>query len=155
MSLIALPVVDKQYWILKENDRKVGNVEACAGGYQVKINNQVAQFKTIKLAARTANIEFEPANKIVKPKTNVTHVYDYPVAGRVYNPIWNVAQQLPVYTKTAKSKSWFAAGWYNVRKGRNWRTVLAPKLIVLQRYAYRGPYYSEHEAHDSSPTKVC
>ena len=155
MSLIALPVVDKQYWILKENDRKVGNVEACAGGYQVKINNQVAQFKTIKLAARTANIEFEPATKIAKPKTNVTHVYDYPVAGRVYNPIWNVSQQLPVYTKTAKSKSWFAAGWYNVRKGRNWKTVLAPKLIVLQRYAYQGPYYSEQEARDSSSTKVC
>ena len=153
--LIAKPVIDKQFWILKENDRKVGNVEACAGGYQVKINNQVAQFKTIKLAARTANIEFEPATKTVKPKATVTHIYDYPVAGRVYTPIWNVAQQLPVYTKTAKSKSWFAAGWYNVRKGRHWRTVLAPKLIVLQRYAYQGPYYSEQQAHDSSPTKVC
>lgn len=153
--LIAKPVIDKQFWILKENDRKVGNIEACAGGYQVKINNQVAQFKTIKLAARTANIEFEPATKIVKPKATVTHIYDYPVAGRVYTPIWNVAQQLPVYTKTAKSKSWFAAGWYNVRKGRHWRTVLAPKLIVLQRYAYQGPYYSEQQAHDSSPTKVC
>ena len=148
MTIVAKPVVDKQFWILQENNQKVGNIEACAGGYQVKINNQVAQFKTIKLAARTANIVFEPANKIIKPKTNVTHVYNYPVAGRVCNPIWNVAQQLPVYTKTAKSKSWFAAGWYSVRKGRNWRTVLAPKLIVLQRYAYQGPFYSEKDAHD-------
>ena len=43
MTLIALPVIDKQYWILKDNDRKVGNVEACADGYQVKINDQIAQ----------------------------------------------------------------------------------------------------------------
>ena len=155
MTLIALPVVDKQYWILKENDRKVGNVEACAGGYQVKINNQIAQFKTIKLAARDANIVFEPAIKITRPKTTVDHVHGYPVSGRVYNPIWNVAQQLPVYTKTNKSKSWFAAGWYNVRKGRTWKTVLAPKLIVLQRYAYQGPYYTEQEANDNSSTKIC
>jgi hypothetical protein len=146
MTLIALPVVDKQYWILKENDRKVGNVEACNGGYQVKINHQVAQFKTIKLAARTANIEFEPAPKIVKPKINIDQIYGYAVAGRVYNPVWNVAQQLPVYTKTSKSKSWFAAGWYNVKKGRHWRAMLAPKLITLQRYPYQGPFYTQEEA---------
>jgi hypothetical protein len=153
--IIAKPVIDKQFWILQENDRKVGNIEACAGGYQVKINNQIAQFKTIKLAARDANIVFEPAIKITRPKTTVDHVHGYPVTGRVYNPIWNVAQQLPVYTKTTKSKSWFAAGWYNVRKGRTWRTILAPKLIVLQRYAYQGPYYAEQEANDNSSTKIC
>jgi hypothetical protein len=149
MSLIALPVVDKQYWILKENDRKVGNVEACAGGYQVKINNQVVQFKTIKLAARNANIEFEPAPKIVKPKTNIDQIYGYTVTGRVYNPMWNVAQQLPVYTKTIKSKSWFAAGWYNVKKGRKWKAILAPKLITLQRYPYQGPFYTQEEVNNN------
>jgi hypothetical protein len=146
MSLIALPVVDKQYWILKENDRKVGNIEAYAGGYQVKINNQVVQFKTIKLAARDANIEFKSVPKIVKLKTNIDQIYGYAVAGRVYNPMWNVTQQLPVYTKTSKSKSWFAAGWYNVKKGRKWKAVLAPKLITLQRYPYQGPFYTQEEA---------
>ena len=29
--IIAKPVIDKQFWILKDGDRKVGNVEACAG----------------------------------------------------------------------------------------------------------------------------
>jgi len=145
MTLIAKPVIDKQFWILQENDRKVGNVEACAGGYQVKINNQVAQFKTIKLAARNANIEFETAPKIVKPKTNIDQIYGYPVTGRVYNPMWNVVQQLPVYTKTNKSKSWFAAGWYNIKKGRKWKAVLSPKLITLQRYPYQGPFYTQEE----------
>ena len=150
MTLIAKPVIDKQFWILQKDNQKVGNIEACAGGYQVKINNQISTFKTIKLAARTVNIEFEPVLKITKPKTILDRVHGYPVSGRVYNPMWDVSQQLPVYTKTAKSKSWFAAGWYNVRKGRNWKAVLAPKLIVLQRYAYQGPYYSEQEVYDNS-----
>jgi hypothetical protein len=149
--LIAKPVIDKQFWILQEDDRKVGNVEACAGGYQVKINNQIAQFKTIQMAARQVNIQFESPVKRSRPRVTVDHVHGYPVTGRAHNPMWDVPQQLPVYTKTAKSKSWFAAGWYNVRRGRNWRTVQAPKLIVLQRYPYQGPYYNEQEACDHQP----
>ena len=146
--IVAKPVIDKQFWILQKDNKKVGNIEARDGGYQVKINNQITQFKTIKLAARTVNIEFEPAVKIIKPKTTVDHVHGYPVAGRVYNPMWNVSQHLPVYTKTHKSKSWFSAGWYNVKKGRHWRTVLAPKLIVLQRYPYQGPFHTKDGAND-------
>jgi 1,4-dihydroxy-2-naphthoyl-CoA synthase len=148
MTLIAKPVIDKQFWILQKDNQKVGNIEACAGGYQVKINDQIAQFKTIKLAARTVNIEFEPAVKVTRPKTTMDHVHGYPVGGRVYNPMWDVQQQLPVYTKTNKSKSWFAAGWFNIKKGRAWRTVQGPKLIVLQRYPYQGPFYTKHEAED-------
>ena len=152
--LVAKPVIDKQFWILQENNRKVGNVEACAGGYQVKINNQIAQFKTIRMAAQRANIEFEPAVKIAKPKAAATQVHGYPVHGRVHNPMWDVTQQLPVYTKTAKSKSWFAAGWYRVRRGRSWSTILSPKLIMLQRYTHAGPFHSETQANDHTPTEV-
>ena len=152
--LVAKPVIDKQFWILQENNRKVGNVEACAGGYQVKINNQIAQFKTIRMAAQRANIEFEPAVKLSKPKVTMDQVHGYPISGRVYNPMWDVTQQLPVYTKTAKSKSWFAAGWYLVRRGRTWTTMLSPKLIVLQRYAYAGPFLTQQQADDHAHTEV-
>jgi hypothetical protein len=146
MTLIALPVVDKQYWILKENDRKVGNVEACAGGYQVKINNQIAQFKTIKMAAQRVNIQFEPSPKRLKSTKPKNLVHGYPVAGRMYNPMWDIPQRLPIYTKTAKSKSWFSAGWYRVKKGRTWQVLQSPKLIMLQRYPYHGPYHTKEQA---------
>jgi hypothetical protein len=148
MTLVAKPIIDKQFWILQDGNQKVGNVEACAGGYQVKIRNQITQFKSIKIAAKQVNIKFEEPIRRTRTDSAEKHVHGYPVAGRVYNPMWDVSQQLPVYTKTSKSKSWFAAGWYNVRKGRHWNTVQSPKLIVLQRYAYQGPYYNEQEAHD-------
>lgn len=141
MTLIAKPVIDKQFWILQDGNQKVGNIEACAGGYQVKINNQVAQYKTIRMVAQKIKIEFVSPVKPSRPST--TNVHGYPVQGRVYNPTWDVKHQLPIYTKTAKSKSWYVAGWYRVRRGRNWITVLAPKLIVLQRYPYQGPFYTE------------
>lgn len=141
--LVAKVVADKQFWILQEDDRKVGNIEACNGGYQVRINNQVKQFKTIKLAARESNIVF--AKEAVASKPDNTHVHGYPVVGRCYNPVWDVVHHLPIYTKTSKSKSWFAAGWYSIKRGRNWKIMQDPKLIALQRYPYQGPFKTKQE----------
>jgi len=145
MTLIAKPVVDKQYWILKHNDKKVGNVQACDGGYQVKINNQVEQFKSIKMVEKRVQIQFEHAIKSAVKTVKSQQVYGYPASGRVHNGLWNVQNKLPIYTKTLKSKSWYAAGWYLVKKGRTWRTVQDPKLILLQRYEYLGPFHSKEE----------
>ena len=141
--LVAKVVADKQFWILQEDDRKVGNIEAWNGGYQVRINNQVKQFKTIKLAAKESNIVFAQEETASKPDNTVVH--GYPVAGRCYNPVWDVVHHLPIYTKTAKSKSWFAAGWYSIKRGRNWKIIQDPKLIALQRYPYQGPFKNKEQ----------
>ena len=156
MTLIAKPVIDKQFWILQDGNQKVGNIEACAGGYQVKIRNQVAQFKTIRMAAQRVNIEFESVFKSKDKKVTTDEVHGYPATGRIYNPMWDVKMKLPVYTKTKKSKSWFAAGWYKVKKGRTWTITQDPKLIVLQRYPYQGPFYSKQEAdNEHAFAKIC
>ena len=141
--LVAKTVADKQFWILQKDNRKVGNIEAWDGGFQVRIDNQVKQFKTIKLAAREENIVFESETKSSKPSTSDVH--GFPVVSKCYNPVWDVAHRLPLYTKTRKSKSWFAAGWYSIKRGRNWKIVQDPKLIALQRYPYQGPFRTKQE----------
>jgi hypothetical protein len=145
MTLIAKPVIDKQFWILQEDNRKVGNVEARNGGYQVRINNEITQFKTIKMLEKRVQIRFESLPGARSRAVKTQQVYGYPASGRVHNGLWNVQDKLPIYTKTAKSKSWYAAGWYLVKKGRNWRAVQDPKLILLQRYEYQGPFHSREE----------
>lgn len=143
--IIAKPIVEKRFWILQKDDQKIGNVEACDGGFQVRINNRVALFKTIKMVERTNGIHFETQIKS-KPKKAPNMVHGYPAAGRVFNPVWDVTKHLPLYTKNTKSKSWFAAGWYAVKRGRNWKIVQDPKLITLDRYAYHGPFHSPEAA---------
>jgi len=154
MTIVAKPVIDKQFWILQEDNRKIGNVEACQDGYQVRINNQVAQFKTIRMLQQRVNIKFEHIPKTSKARPG-HEVHGYPTAGRAHNGIWNVPSKLPLFTKTVKSKSWYAAGWYAVRQGRHWETVQDPKLIVLQRYPYHGPFLTKEIADEHTPTKVC
>jgi hypothetical protein len=142
--IIAKPVIANQYWILHQDNQKVGNIEACDGGYQVKINNSISQYRTIDMAAQRAQIEFVPADATADHKPNLVH--GYPAAGRVHNAVWNIPLKLPLFTRSTKSKSWFAAGWYAVYRNRTWRVVQDPKLIALQRYKYRGPFQSEQQA---------
>jgi hypothetical protein len=149
--LVAKPVIDKQFWILQDGQEKVGNIEACAGGYQVKIHNQVAQFKTIRMAAQRVNIQFETQLRSSTQKPVSNQVYGYSAESKIHNPMWDVQMKLPVYTKTNKSKSWFAAGWYWIKKGKVWTQTQCPKLIVLQRYVYTGPYHSKEQADEHAP----
>ena len=145
--ILAKPVVDKQYWILKQDDRKVGNIVAGPDGYQITIRNKTASYKTIPTLSRSEQVEFEKLAKQSRPKQTQVHGYD--VDGRVYNPIWDVKHRLPLFTRDTKSKSWYAAGWYVVKQHRSWKQVQNPKLITLQRYAYQGPFHSKEEANAS------
>lgn len=140
----AKPVVDNKYWILKKDDQKIGNIQAVNDGYQITIENKVGVYKTIPMLRKRENVEFEPAEKVTKPVADLVHGYS--TGCRTHNPIWNVKHKLPLFTKNNKSKSWFAAGWYMVKQHRNWKPIHNPKLIVLERYKYQGPFHSKEQA---------
>ena len=147
--IVAKPVIDKQFWILKQDNQKIGNIQATAdGSYEVKILDHVNVYKTIPMVRRAVGIEFEPAEKTSKPESGQVH--GYPTGCRVHNAMWDVKHRLPLFTKTAKSKSWFAAGWYRVKQHRNWKVMHNPKLILLERYPYQGPFYTKENASDQS-----
>jgi hypothetical protein len=142
----AKPVIPNRYWILKQDNRKVGQIEADDSGVTVKIQNRVAGYKTIRMASREANIEF---TKLSSSKPAANQVHGFEVTGRVYNPVWDVKHRLPLFTRDTKSKSWYAAGWYMVKQHRAWKAVQNPKLITLQRYQYQGPFHTQQQAEDT------
>jgi len=144
----AKPIVDKKYWILKQHDRKVGVVEAEADGFTVRINDQIGKFKTIPMVRKLVNIEFAPPEKITKPALDQVHGFE--TGCRAFNPMWDVKHRLPLFTKENKSKSWYAAGWYAVKQHRAWKLLRNPKLIVLERYQYQGPFHTQEAARDKS-----
>lgn len=144
----AKPIVDKKYWILKQDDRKIGVVEAEGDGYTVRINDQIGKFKTIPMVRKKVNIEFVPPEKTTKPVPDQVHGFE--TGCRAFNPMWDVKHRLPLFTKENKSKSWYAAGWYAVKQHRSWKLLRNPKLIVLERYQYQGPFHTQEAARDKS-----
>jgi len=147
MTIVAKPVIDKQYWILKKDDQKVGELEADGSGYTMRIANQIQRFKTIPMVRKTVDIAFAPAEKATPSKPR--QVYGYDTGYRAYNPMWDLKHKLPLFTKEKKSKSWYAAGWYAVKQHRSWKFIQSPKLILLERYQYRGPFHDQDSAQNS------
>jgi hypothetical protein len=144
MVITAKPVIENRYWILRQGDEKIGNIEATDSGFQVKVQDSVQQFKTIRMVRQRMKVEFE---KIAAAHRDDPHsVYGFPAGCRAYNAMYQVQNGLPLFTKSAKSKSWYAAGWYQIWQARRWTTVQSPKLITLQRYRYRGPFHSREQA---------
>ena len=42
--IIAKPVVPDRFWILKQDDEKIGNIQATANGFTVQILDQVENY---------------------------------------------------------------------------------------------------------------
>ena len=144
--IVAKPVIPNQYWILRQDDQKVGNIEADPqGGFQVKIRDQIEKFKTIHTIKKKVDISFEPQYRKSTTQTD-NSVHGFPTTHKPYNAVYDVKHHVPLWTQEPRSKSWYAAGWYKVKQGRNWTVVNCPKLIAIQRYRYQGPYMTQHEA---------
>lgn len=143
--IVAKPVVPDQYWILQENNQKIGNIEANPDGFAVRINNDITNYKTLSMIQERISVDFQLVEKkLVEAPEFQVHGFD--TVEKPYNPVLDIKHQLPLYTCEPRSRSWYAAGWYRVRQGRNWDVVQCPKLILLQRYRYQGPFKTKQEA---------
>ena len=147
--IVAKPVIPDQYWILRDGDVKIGNIQAEPGGFAVKIHDHVQRYKNIPTIKRKVAIDFQKAPQRAQPKDPHNEIYGYPTTHRPFNAIYDVRHQVPLWTRESRSKSWLAAGWYRVRQGRAWTVVECPKLIMLERYQFQGPYRTQQEALES------
>jgi hypothetical protein len=143
-TLIAKPVVKNQFWIVTDGNEKVGNVLADGSGFEVKLNGSKSHYKNTKAIERITNIHFENVGKF-KTKEDSPFT-EYPTTSKVYNSILDVKRKLHLFTKTAKSKCYHAAGWFNITQGSEQKAIFCPKYIFIQRYEYTGPYKTKDEA---------
>jgi hypothetical protein len=144
----AKAVVPNQFWILRKDNQKIGNIEVAPGGYLVNLNGTTTKVKTLQTLTRQVDIDFKTIP--VKKATIVTNqVHGYPTTSKPYNAIFDVKHQLPLWTRDARSKSWQAAGWYKIQQHRSWHVAECPKLIMLERYAFKGPFFTKEEAESS------
>lgn len=145
-ELIAKTIVKDQFWIVTDGDKKVGNISANNAGYGVELNGTKLQFKNTADIKKSAKIRFEP---IKSNNTKVNMPYpEYPTTARTYNSIFDVKRGLHLYTKTAKSKCYHAAGWFVLDQNGIKQVAFCPKYIFVQRYPYEGPFKTENEANN-------
>jgi len=143
-NLIAKPIIKDQYWVITDGNQKVGNLVAEGSGVQLILNGKATRFdSTTELKSKT-RIQFQTL------KTNRTKIElpfaHYPTTSKVHNSILDVKRKLHLFTKTPKSKCYYAAGWFAVNQNGTYEKVFCPKYIFIQRYSYHGPFKTETEA---------
>lgn len=137
----ATPVISDKFWILKEKDKKIGELTADSdGSYSLRINGKVHFLgQNIEKISKSNNLEFDNLNTQVISTHSKNSVYGFPADDTVYNPIYDVKNRMALFTKSPDSKSWYAAGYFKIKQNQDWEMVFCPKLILLNRYDYFGP----------------
>lgn len=143
-TLIAKPVVKGQFWIVTDGKEKVGNVLSDGSGYDVKLHGNTKHFENTKAIQKQIQIEFQPIKKTIAEKQ--LPFKEYPTTSKVCNSILDVKRKLHLFTKTPKSKCYYAAGWFVIKQGETDVVLFCPKYIFIQRYPYQGPFKTENEA---------
>lgn len=143
-NLIAKPIIKDQYWVVTDGENKVGNVIADGSGFNLKINGVNKHFTNTNDLKKTTRIQFQTL-KTDKRSAELPFAH-FPTTAKVYNSILDIKRRLHLYTKTSKSKCFYAAGWFAINQNGSYETVFCPKYIFVQRYPYQGPYKTQVEA---------
>lgn len=144
MSLLAKSIVKNKCWIVEDGGIKVGTIMANPAGVVYQHDEHREQFTSLKLLSDRYNILVEKA-PAKKTSNHLHEVYGFPCEHRPHNVLWDLRHKLPIFTKSAKSKSFFCAGYFIVKFNNGWVKSYCPKLITLNRYPYAGPYNSHEE----------
>jgi hypothetical protein len=143
-DIIAKPVVKNKMWIVENRGEKIATIMAVEeGGFVYVHEEQREMFASIKMISKKYNIEFVKVEKSRPVKQDIYDVYGFPTNTQPHNQVLDVQRYLPIYTKGAKSKSFFCAGYYIIKFSNNWVRAYCPKLITLNRYEYQGPFKSQ------------
>ena len=144
---IAKVLVPNKSWLLESDGEKVATLSKEKRGYSILCKGQEIKVHDLKEIKERfdINISEEVLKKEKQSKLLTTDIYNYPVNGKAFGPLWNVQKKLPIYAKSSKSKSLYCAGYYVIQFRKGWVKSFCPKLITLERYVYQGPFKTETE----------
>lgn len=141
MKYLARPVIDGKFWIVEDQDNKIGTLKAQDSGF-------VLFLKSEDQSINITTADFERLFKVVitnKSKTTYADVYGYPTGSE---QVFNIGadEAVPIYTKSEASSTFYTAGWYAIFfPGIKWSSAFCPKLKTLKSYPFIGPFKTESD----------
>lgn len=146
MTVKAKPILDGKFWILEEQGSRVGTLRIDENNkYVISSADGVKHHNSRKSLIKTFGPDFFEAKSKIIPVDEVLEVNGYNTSGKPYNTMYDVKRNLPLFTKSEKSKSLYCAGYYIIKFDKGWVKSFCPKLITLERYEYKGPFKTDIE----------
>jgi hypothetical protein len=142
----AKVLIPNKEWLVTDGPKKIGSIAKSKKGYVFLKNGQTVPFKDLTEINTQFGIDVvEEKYKKENNETNGHSVYDYPCRTHPYEPVYDVRRKLPLFAKSAKSKSQYCAGYYVIKFKKGWLKSFCPKLITLERNPFQGPFRTAQE----------
>lgn len=143
MTVKAKEVLNGKFWIVEDNNVRVGTISFDDDQYMLSDATGTHFYNEKQLKKKLGkNVLW---SKLDITETRNKEVHGYPTSVEPYNSMYDVKRKLPLFTKSAKSKSMYSAGYYIIRFEKGWVKSFCPKLITVERYETKGPFKSEIE----------
>ena len=147
MNFISKVVIPNKEWIIEDHGQKIGSVAKLKKGYEFFRRGQKINFKDLKALTDEFGVTLaegkKPHNFEIEPVSY--KIYEFPCSSKPFEAVYNVKKKLPLFAKSAKSKSQYCAGYYVIKFRKGWVKSFCPKMITLERYQFCGPYKTEIE----------
>jgi hypothetical protein len=147
MDIISKALIPNKEWILADHGEKIGSISKKKKGYDFFRKGKKFEFKSLEEMKQELGITIVEDCFSEKNDTasSVYSIYNYPCGSKPFEPVYNLKKKLPLFAKSAKSKSQYCAGYYVIQFKKGWVKSFCPKLITLERYPFHGPFKTEQE----------
>jgi hypothetical protein len=143
MIVKAKEVLKDKFWIVEKDEQRVGTLSFNDDQYMLSDASGTHFFNKNQLKKRLGkDVEWQ---KLTIKESHIREVKGYPTSCDPYNDMYDVKRRLPLFTKSAKSKSLYCAGYYIIHFDKGWVKSFCPKLITVERYETKGPFKTEIE----------
>jgi hypothetical protein len=143
-------LIDGKFWLIEAEGEKLGTLTKEKKGYSFMRQGRkvdiadLAVFQTL-FGIEITETQLKKEKQSAKVASKDYNIYEFPCSSKPFNPVYDVRQKLPIYSKSDKSKSQYCAGYYVIKFRKGWVKSFCPKLITLERYENRGPFKTELE----------
>lgn len=146
MTITAKPILENRFWKIEDEGVQIGTLSKDADGFIFTKKGEISFFEDESQLKKKFGKNFLTAQIINSPNKNVEqYVHGYPTKCDPFNSMFDIQRNLPLFTKSEKSKSVYCAGYYLIKFNVNWLKSFCPKLITIERNEYLGPFKTELE----------
>ena len=146
MTMKAKPILNDRFWVIEDEGVRIGTLSKDADGFVFSKKGEISFYQDEKQLKKQFGKNFLTAHITQAPNEAVEqYVHGFPTRCDPFNSMFDIQRNLPLFTKSEKSKSIYCAGYYLIKFNVNWLKSFCPKLITLERNEYLGPFKTELE----------
>lgn len=136
-----------KFWIVEDQGERIGTLAFDNEKYVFSNSAQTKFFDNKKQVKRFLGIDLKKSVTLSDAGADGVskEVHGYPTSVTPHNTMFDVKKNLPLFTKSAKSKSLYCAGYYIIQFDKGWVKSFCPKLLTIERYVSKGPFKTESE----------